>query len=67
MDLDQFKTVWDGIGIILIIAAAALTLWGLGVAAKDAPYFWLAFIVNLGVYGVPIYKGVKKILKGDEE
>ena len=66
MNLENWKTVWDGIGIILIIAAAVLTLWGLGVAAIDAPYFWLAFIINVGVYGVPIYKGVKKIIKGEE-
>lgn len=66
MDLDQFKTVWDGIGIILIIAAAVLTLWGLRVAAIEAPYFWLAFVINVGVYGVPIYKGVRKIIKGEE-
>ena len=66
MNLEKWKTVWDGVGIILIIAAAILTLWGLGVAAIDAPYFWLAFIINVGVYGVPIYKGVKKIIKGEE-
>lgn len=66
MNLENLKTVWDGIGIILIIAAAVLTLWGLGVASIEAPYFWLAFVINLGVYGVPIYKGVKKILKGEE-
>ena len=66
MNLEKWKTVWGGVGIILIIAAAILTLWGLGVAAIEAPYFWLAFVINLGVYGVPIYKGVKTIIKGEE-
>lgn len=61
MNLDQFKTVWDGIGIILILAAAILTLWGLAVAAIEAPYFWLAFVINIGVYGVPIYKEWKRL------
>lgn len=64
---EELKNVWDGIGIILILAAAILTLWAIGVAAKEAPYFWLAFIINLGVYGVPIYKEAKRIFGNTNE
>lgn len=67
MKLDEFKKVWDGIGIILIIAAAFLTLWAIGVASVERPWFWVAFAINLGVYGVPIYSEVRKIIKGEED
>lgn len=50
---------------ILFFFLAAITLGGLGNAAvKVAHFYWIPFIVNLGVYGVLIYKFFKK---GQEE
>ena len=50
---------------ILFFLFACITLGGLGNAAVTVDHFyWIPFIVNLGVYGWIIYKLFKK---GQEE
>ena len=46
---------------VLFLFIAFITLGGLGNAAvKVASFYWIPFIVNVGVYGFIIYKLFKK-------
>jgi len=46
--------------IILVAFLACITLGGLGNIAAQESFYWLPFIVNVGVYGYIIYKLFKK-------
>ena len=46
--------------IILVAFLACITLGGLGNIAAQEHFYWLPFIVNVGVYGYIIYKIFKK-------
>lgn len=46
--------------IILVAFLAIITLGGLGNIAAQEHFYWLPFIVNVGVYGYIIYKLFKK-------
>lgn len=46
--------------IILVAFLACITLGGLGNIAAQEHFYWLPFIVNVGVYGYIIYKLFKK-------
>lgn len=46
--------------IILVAFLACITLGGLGNIAVQEHFYWLPFIVNVGVYGYIIYKLFKK-------
>ena len=53
------KTKYNFI-IILVAFLACITLGGLGNIAAQEHFYWLPFIVNVGVYGYIIYKLFKK-------
>ncbi len=54
------KKIKYGFLAVLVFLCAALTLGGLGNIAAQEHFYWLPFIVNVGVYGSIIWKLYKK-------
>ena len=50
--------------LVLIMFIAFITLGGLGNIAVQETFYWLPFVVNIGVYGTIIWKLFKR---GQEE
>ena len=45
---------------VLVFLCAALTLGGLGNIAVQEHFYWLPFVLNLGVYGYLLHNLFKK-------
>lgn len=58
------KSTKHNLSAIFLAFIGMLTLGAIGNAAVKEPFYWLPFVLNLGVYGYGSYKLFKK---GQEE
>lgn len=62
------KSSFNGIMAIVVFILAAITLGGLGNAAFAVDkFYWVPFVINVGVYGVWFYKTIRKSLDANVE